>query len=172
MTTKHLELQHDEDAGYWILLEDGVGLAKSKSRTVMVRIRAALSAPNALVGLTVEQVKDTIPNRIDGYPRGLVLGVADPVQLIVRLADDRLATWNINDCKVVDAPKPEKATPSNDPADIYIDGAVNLLLRWVEAMALSDGPAGIAVVNADRRHKLTVDTQQFLKARKRAEATP
>jgi hypothetical protein len=150
--TKHLELEHDDDAGYWLLREDGVGLAKSKSRTVMMRVRAALSAPNALVGLTVE-LGD---GRVQGH--GLVLGLAPSAQLVVRLADDRLATWSISDCKIVDAPKPDKDTPSDDPPNIYISGAVQLLEQVLKADSV------------DEFNALISDIKKFLAARAAAEA--
>jgi hypothetical protein len=160
-----LTIEHDDDGGCFRLLDDGIGMCTSKSRSVLVRVRDALNAIRAtgLVGLTVKHQKDTIPNRVDGYPRGVVLAlVSGPPQLVVRRADDKLDVWPVLDCVVVEPERPEKETPSNEPG-LGVHAAVALLLRWLEASSLE---------SPERTAKVRKETEQFLKARKRAEPVP
>jgi len=160
-----LTIEQDDDGGCFRLLDDGIGLCISKSRSVLVRVRDALNAirETGLVGLTVKHQKDTIPNRIDGYPRGVVLAlVSGPPQLVVRRADGKLDVWPVIDCVVVEPERPEKETPSNEPG-LGVHAATQLLLRWLEASSFE---------SPERNAKVRKDTEQFLKARKRAEPVP
>lgn len=165
-----LTIEHDDDGGCFRLIDDGIGLCTSKSRSVLVRVRDALNAIRAtgLVGLTVEHRTDTIPHRVEGYPRGVVLAlVSAPVQLVVRLADDKLDTWHVKDCKIVEPARPDKDTPGNEPG-LGVNVAVQLLLRWLESDRLQ-AETGVD----DRAHgRIVADTQKYLKARKRAEPVP
>lgn len=91
-----LHIEHDDDGGCFRLIDDGVGLCTSKSRNVLVRLRDALNAVRAtgLTGLTVENTKDTVPSRIDGFPRGVVLALSD-AHLVIRKPDNMLDLWHV-----------------------------------------------------------------------------
>jgi len=153
-----LTIEKDDDAGCHRLIDDGIGLCNSKSRNVLVRIRDALNAVHAtgLAGLTVESTKDTIPNRVDGQPRAVVLALSD-AHLVVRKSDNMLDLWHVGECRVVDPARPEKDTPSNEPA-IGVYTACELLTRWLHEYGDPD--------------KIEAATKKFLAARKRAEPTP
>lgn len=154
-----LYIEKDDDGGCFRLIDDDVGLCTSKSRNVLVRVRDALNAvrETGLVGLTVKHQKDTIPNRIDGYPRGVVLAlVSGPPQFIVRLADNRLDVWPVIECHIVEPAKPGRDTPSNEPP-IGVRTACDLLTRWLEEYGDPD--------------EIETATKKFLAARKRAEPT-
>lgn len=171
-----LYIERDDDAGCHRLIDDdygvGVGLCISKSRNVLVRIRDALNAVNktGLVGLTVEHVKDTIPNRVEGNPRGVVLALTGgPPQFVVRLADGRLDAWTVTDCRIAEPVRPEKDTPSNEPT-IGVHAACVLLKRWATIVAHFAARFGLET-DVDVL-QLTVDTETFLKARADSEPTP
>ena len=155
MIRRVYELVADEDNGYWMLLEDGIGVAKSKSRNALRRIRDALVAIEGagLVGLTVME-------DIDPRPRGVVQAISGN-DLIVRLADDKLDSWNVRDCVLVEPERPTTPTPWNDPA-IGIYPAVDLLKRVLAC--------GIDTMG----HELEVvadDIKKFLEAREKAQPT-
>lgn len=162
-----LHIEKDDDAGCFRLIDDGIGLCTSKSRNVLVRIRDALNAvgQTGLQGLTVEHVKDTIPNRVDGYPRGVVLGLCSgPPQLVVRrepgikgLTENKLDVWMAVECRVVEPAKPDRDTPSNEPP-IGVLTACELLTRWLHEYGDPDA--------------IEAATKKFLAARKRAEPVP
>lgn len=155
-----LHIEHDDDGGCFRLIDDGIGLCTSKSRNVLVRIRDALNAvrETGLAGLTVEYRVDTIPNRIDGFPRGVVLAlVSSPAQLVVRLPDDKLDIWLVNNCKVVEPTPPKRDTPSNEPP-IGVRMACDLLTRWLHEYS---DPDAIEAV-----------TKKFLADRRAAEPIP
>ena len=158
-----LTIEHDDDGGCFRLLDDGIGLCTSKSRNVLVRVRDALNAirETGLVGLTVKQVKDTIPNRVDGYPRGVVLAlVSGPPQFVVRRPDNKLDIWPVIDCVVVEPEPPEKETPSNEPP-IGVRTAVTLLERFLSCEREVS-------IDSD----LVRDTNKFLADRRAAEPVP
>jgi hypothetical protein len=163
-----LTIEMDEENGYFMLIDDGIGLAKSKSRNVLVRIRDALNAvrETSLVGLTVENTADNIPSRVNGFPRGVVLAQDAPRGLVVRLAEGKLDVWSVHTCRVVEPERPKCDTPWNDPA-IGVLSAVELLQRW---QAL-DGHLNSASAVEEICGKLTDDTRKFLEARKAAEPT-
>lgn len=156
-----LHIEHDDDGGCFRLIDDGVGLCISKSRNVLVRIRDALNAvgQTGLQGLTVKHQKDTIPNRVDGYPRGVVLAlVSGPPQLVVRRVDNNaLDVWHVTECVVVEPEKPKRDTPSNEPG-LGVHAACELLMRWLHEYGDPD--------------KIETATKKFLTARKRAEPVP
>ncbi len=153
-----LTIEADEDSGCHRLIDDGIGLCTSKSRNVLVRIRDALNAVRAtgLAGLTVESTKDTIPNRIDGQPRAVVLALSD-AHLVVRKSDNMLDLWRVCDCRVVEPTRPEKDTPSNEPP-IGVRTACELLTRWLHEYGDPD--------------KIESATTKFLADRRAAEPTP
>lgn len=153
-----LTIEHDDDGGCFRLLDDDVGLCTSKSRNVLVRLRDALNAVRAtgLAGLTVENTKDTVPSRIDGFPRAVVLALSD-AHLVVRKLDNMLDLWRVCECRVVDPARPDKETPSNEPA-IGVRTACELLTRWMHEYGDPD--------------KIEAATKKFLAARKRAEPVP
>jgi hypothetical protein len=105
-----ITIESDDYDGYYMLVDDGIGMCKSKSRNVLVRVRDALNAirETGLVGLTVESAKDT---------RGVVLALSD-MYLVVRQPDNMLALWRIDNCRVVEPERPDKPTKFNDPEDI------------------------------------------------------
>jgi len=155
-----LHIEHDEDGGCFRLIDNGIGMCTSKSRTVLIRIRDALNAvrETGLVGATVEHRVDTIPNRIDGFPRGVVLALCSgPPQLVVRLADDTLDTWLANSCRIITPPLPPCETPGNEPP-IGVRTAITLLERWLLEARGTDG--------------IESDTRAYLAARAAAEPTP
>jgi hypothetical protein len=157
ITRRVYEIVADEDNGFWMLLEDGIGMARSKSRNVLKRVREALQAVEGagLVGLTVEE--DSAEK-----PRGVVQAISGN-DLIVRLTDDRLDSWNVRDCRLVEPERPDKPTPWNDPA-IGIIPAVDLLERVIDFAALDRCGAGMdAIVD---------DIKKFLKAREDAQPVP
>jgi hypothetical protein len=160
---REYSLVADEENGYWMLLQDDVGIAKSKSRNSLKRIRDALRAVEdaGLVGLLVENTKDTVPSRIDGFPRGVVLAI-NGHDLIVRRTDDKLDEWLITHCRLVEPEKPTTPTPWNDPA-IGIYTAVKLLQRVVDFDTLERAGAGFRPI-AD-------DIRKFLEAREAAQPT-
>lgn len=158
-----LTIEMDEDAGYFMLVDDGIGLAKSKSRNVLVRIRDALNAvrETSLVGLTVENRTDNVPSRVEGFPRGAVLALAGD-RLVVRLADNKLALWPVAICCVIEPEPPKRNTPWNDPA-ISVSVAAELLTRWLRLNASPrDTPVGEIMA-------LAKTTTTFLEAREAAE---
>lgn len=148
------ELVPDVDNGFWMLLEDGVGMARSKSRNPLRRIRDALMAVEGggLVGLTVVEDGD------EPQPRGVVQAISGN-DLIVRLADDRLDSWNVRDCRLVEPERPDKPTPWNDPA-IGVIPAVDLLKRVLAC--------GIDTMGAELE-AVADDIKQFIKAREDAQ---
>lgn len=185
-----LTIEHDDDGGCFRLIDDGIGLCTSKSRNVLVRLRDALNAvgESNLGGITVKHQKDTIPNRVDGYPRGVVLAlVSGPPQLVVRRTDNNaLDVWHVTDCVVVEPARPDKDTPSNEPP-IGVRTACELLTRWLHEVtgghALDQWIAAQGrVENVDpnqalfdlvtRTTKIVNDTQKFLAARAAAEPVP
>jgi len=107
-----LTIESDDYDGYYMLVDDGIGMCKSKSRNVLVRVRDALNAvrDTGLVGLTVEE-------DIDDKARGVVLAISGN-DLIVRLADGKLDSWTVCDCRIVEPERPDKPTKFNDPEDI------------------------------------------------------
>lgn len=163
-----LHIERDDDGGCFRLIEDGVGLCASKSRNVLVRVRDALNAigETSIGGLTVENTKDTVPTRIDGPPRGVVLAYSSPY-LIVRRADNRLDEWFIKDCRIVEPEKPSRDTPSSEPA-IGIYAALRLLERWLGVSHHLEG----APANVEIAMNIAKDTRIFLQARADAEPVP
>jgi hypothetical protein len=160
-----ITIERDDDNGYFMLVDDGIGLTKSKSRNVLVRIRDALNAvrETSLVGLTVHNnTKNPVGDSLVGNTlktHGVVLALGSSGDLIVRLADGKLDEWAVQDCRVVEPERPTQNTPWNDPA-IGILTAVELLKRWMHVHA--DHGDGIAIAE---------DTRTFLAARKAAEPT-
>lgn len=156
ITRREYTIEKDDDNGCWMLLEDGVGIARSKSRNALRRIRDALWAVEGggLVGLTVEE-------DIDDRPRGVVQAISDNY-LVVRLADGKLDTWNAGDCRLVEPERPDKPTPWNDPA-IGVISAVDLLKRVLACSIDTMGSELEAVAQ---------DIRQFIKAREDAQPTP
>ena len=150
-----LTIESDDDNGYWMLLDDGIGIAKSKSRNALVRIRDALNAirETGLVGLTVEEDARE-------RPRGVVLAIAGN-DLIVRLSDNTLDSWCARDCLIVEPERPTTPTPWNDPA-IGIFPAVDLLKRVLACRVATLGPELAAVAG---------DIEKFLKEREKAQPT-
>lgn len=165
-----LTIEMNDDMGYFMLLDDDIGMCKSKSRNVLVRIRDALNAvrKTGLVGLTVENHIDTVGTRINGFERGVVLALSN-TRLIVRLTDNSLDEWYVGNCQVIEPPT-KTPTPWNDPA-IGVLPAVELLRGFLEF-------ADVAIEHdpdlGSRRalEKLVADTKAFLAARKAAEPTP
>lgn len=153
MLRREYTIECDDDNGCWMLLEDGVGLARSKSRKVLVRLRDALWAVEGqgLAGLTVE-------NDVE-HCRGVVQGIDGPL-LTVRKSNNKLATWVAGSCSVVEPERPDKPTPWNDPA-IGVLPAVELLKR-----VLACGYSG------EELRTVGEDIQRFLKARADAQPTP
>lgn len=159
MIKKVYEIVTFEDAGYWMLLEDGIGMAKSKSRNALKRIRDALQTAQetGLIGLTVE---------IEGVKRGIVQAISDRADLIVRrtgvLQTDNLEVWPVHACRLVEPDKIDTPTPWNDPA-IGVIPAIKLLERVLAC--------GIDTMG----HELETvadDIKKFLKAREDAQPTP
>jgi hypothetical protein len=161
-----ITIEMDDDAGYFMLIDDGIGLAKSKSRNVLVRIRDALNAvrETSLTGLAVEYRVDTMGTRIDGYPRGVVLAFST-AGFLVRLSNNKLDEWPVRNCHIVEPERPTTPTPWNDPA-IGIYPAVELLKRVVTLSNLEDrAELALAVVD------VAEDAEKFLKAREIAQPT-
>jgi hypothetical protein len=148
-------LERDDENGYWMLLHDGVGMAKSKSRNVLKRIRDALEAVEGggVYGLTVEAAYD--------HRRGVVLALQG-AHLIVRTSTGQLEDWNATGCHVVEPARPDKATPWNDPA-IGVLSAVALLKRCLAY--------GISTQHAEGQ-EIVDDVRAFLKAREDAQPVP
>jgi hypothetical protein len=159
ITRRVYEIVSDDDNSFWMLLEDGCGIARSKSRNALRRIRDALVAVEGggLVGLVVEE-------DIDPRPRGVVQAISGN-DLIVRLPDDKLDSWNVRDCRLVEPERPTTPTPWNDPA-IGIYPAVDLLKRVV-ALANMEDHAELALAVVD----VAEDAEKFLEARKAAQPT-
>jgi hypothetical protein len=154
-----LTIEKNDDAGCFMLIDDGIGLAQSKSRNVLVRIRDALNAvrETSLVGLTVENTDGTIPNRGGVRPRGVVLALDSPGDFVVRLPDGKLDEWSVKNCRVVEPDPPTRDTPWNSPV-IGVRPAIELLKRW------------LALQRDDRREaELVQATETFLEAREAAE---
>jgi len=167
MTRREYTIEKDDDNGCWMLLEDGIGMARSKSRTVLRRLRDALWAVEGggLVGLTVKE---------DGGDkrRGVVQAISG-CELIVRLSDDGLAAWNVGTCSLVEPERPDKPTPWNDPA-IGIIPAVALLKRVV-AIAANEDPGQDYSTPSEFRYaidSLAEDVAKFIQAREDAQPTP
>lgn len=164
LTRRVYEITADEDNSYWMLLEDGVGIAKSKSRNALRRIRDALEAVEGegLVGLTVEGHDLQKP---PPWKRGVIQAInGDSFTFIVRLEDDRLDIWSIRDCRLVEPERPTTPTPWNDPA-IGIYPAVDLLKRVIGVANLNGELGRLAVVS------LAEDVEKFLAAREAAQST-
>jgi len=115
---KMLTIEGDENDGYYMLVDDGIGMCKSKSRNVLVRVRDALNAirGTGLFGLTVENTDGAIPNRGGVRPRGVALALLGP-SVVVRKPDGKLDMWSITDCRIVEPERPDKPTKFNDPED-------------------------------------------------------
>lgn len=168
-----LTIEKNDDMGYFMLLDDDIGMCKSKSRNALIRVRDALNAvrKTGLVGLTVENHVDTMGTRINGFERGVVLALANS-RLIVRLPDDTLSEWYVGNCQVVEPPSPAP-TPWNDPA-IGVLPAVELLRSFLEFAndALITEPVDLYNVGRRGLEKIVADTAAFLAARKAAEPVP
>lgn len=149
-------IEKDEDNGYFMLVDDGIGLAKSKSRNVLVRIRDALNAvrETGLVGLTVR----TRPPGLTG----VVLALSRR-GLVVRLLDGALGDWPIEQCQIIEPERPTTPTPWNDPA-IGILPAVELLKRALHLENLEN-------LTGRDPSQLAIDITEFLEARRAAEPT-
>lgn len=145
-------LVRDDDNGYWMLLDDNVGIAKSKSRRSLMRIRDALEAVEGggVYGLTVEK---------SNGKRGVVLDF-NRLLLIVRTTTNHLEEWVASACHVVEPERPDKITPWNDPA-IGVLPAVELLKQWLQDAHFGTGYP-----------ELKEATEQFLKAREDAQPVP
>lgn len=155
MIRREYTIEKDDDNGFWMLLEDGVGIARSKSRNSLKRIRDALWAVEGggLIGLTVEE-------DIDDHPRGVVQAISGN-DLIVRLVDGKLDVWHAGDCRLIEPERPDKPTPWNDPA-IGIYPAVALLQR---VLACGIGEMGREL------EAVAIDIEIFLRAREAAQPT-
>lgn len=155
-----LYIERDDDGGCFRLIEDGIGLCTSKSRNVLVRIRDALNAvgETSIGGLTVEHT--------DGRMRGIVLTYSG-AYLIVRLPDGRLGEWFPKDCRIVGPEKPQRDTPSSEPA-IGVYAALRLLERWLGVSSHLEG----APANVEIAMKIADETRKFLQARADAEPVP
>lgn len=158
-----ITIRCDDDAGYWMILQDGCGIAKTKSKTQALRIRDALNAvfEDGLCGLTVENTTDNIPARVDGYPRAVVLALTG-MHLVVRKPDDKLDVWAVADCRIVSPGPPDKETVADDPPNIYIYGACELLRRFI-ACGVEDLGKELADV--------ALDAKTFLALREREQPT-
>jgi len=167
MNRRVYEIVADVDNSYWMLLEDGIGMAKSKSRNALKRIREALVAVEGagLVGLTVEEIAVRNDHNYTGIStndnvRGVVQAISGN-DLIVRLTDDKLDSWNVRDCRLVEPEKIDTPTPWNDPS-IGIYPAVDLLKRVLACGIDTSGHELEAVAE---------DIREFLKARDAAQPT-
>jgi hypothetical protein len=114
-----LTIESDEHDGYYMLVDDGIGMCKSKSRNVLVRVRDALNAirGTGLFGLTVENIGGAIPTRGGARLHGVALALSGP-SVVVRMPDGKLDMWSITDCRIVEPERPDKPTKFNDPEDI------------------------------------------------------
>lgn len=149
----------DEENGYHMLLEDGIGMAKSKSRNALRRIRDALTVENALIGLTVKLIDlQESSRKIQTHTWGVVLAVSEDT-LVVRLSDDHLDRWTISACQIVDPDQIDKETHASDPPNIGILAAVKLLERFLSRNRDSVGDL----------YDLAEDVKKFLAAREAAQ---
>lgn len=150
-------IERDDDSGYWRIIEDGVGIAKSKSRNCCIRIRDALNAIGnvSLIGSTVRPMDSEL------NASGVVLAVSDK-GLIVRLNNGFLDLWDIIGSQIIEPEYPDKETTFNDPA-IGVLSAVELLQRF------------LSVANTLNEHDLAdlvENTTTFLSQRESAEPIP
>ena len=148
-----LTIEKNDEEGYYMLLQDESGMCKSKSRNVLVRIRDALNAVAAtsLIGHTVEENGGE-------HPRGVVLAIAGN-DLIVRLSSNKLDSWNVRDCCIIEPEHKRSTCEWHDPA-IGVMPAVALLHCWLQLSPTSK-PEEVAVVAAA--------TEKFIEMREAAQ---
>lgn len=110
-------LQTDDEAGEVRLMQDGVCVARGKSRNALAKIRDVLNAPTPLEGAWVEM------NRNNHTYVGVVQSVAprrdSGFKLLVRTPDDLFETWAVGasegdfcPVKVIDRPDADEEKTS------------------------------------------------------------
>lgn len=148
-----LTIEKNDEEGYFMLLDDGIGMCKSKSRNVLVRVRDALNAlaNTGLVGHTVDNRYDSMETRVNGFPRGVVLAHASN-GIVVRLPDGQLDVWEIGTGKIfiIEPTHPKSTAEWHDPA-IGAGPAVALLQCWLQLSPTSEPEEVAAVAAATRK---------------------
>lgn len=128
---KRIGLRHDPASGYFLITEDGVGLARTKSGTAARRIRDALTRlgdHGLLIGQRVQRSSGI--GVVVAVNVGLNETGQDKSVMLMRLEDHTLETWPISHCTILDNLTVDVPTETDDGLRILHVNEIRQILAW------------------------------------------